>query len=155
MDHIPVPASNPAPVIDGWLFWLCFQLILIVPAGTLYRITTNTWLALVRPSDPIRMLLAGVYLVVFMAIAVLSFTAGIRLWAIKPDAVRLAQIFFRMFLCAHLGYLALWCLLMRPNISVSLARMIEAHMALPLPFFFVWTSYLEHSKRVKETYSPK
>ena len=152
MSQIPVPLSKPDPVVDGWLFLLCLLLTLWSPANMFYQIGMNVRAAIVRPYDASQIASAGLFLIVFTGLAVFSVIAGIRLWTIKPKAVKFAQMYLRTFLCVHLGYLAFWLLLSRPHISLSLARMVELHLAVPMPFFVIWSSYLEHSKRVKITY---
>jgi hypothetical protein len=152
VERLPIPTPMPDPAIDGWLFLLCLMLTVVYPASVLYEMFTSAWPALSRTHDPERLVLLTVFSLVFVSVGALSLAAGVRLWAIKPGAVRFAKRFFLIYLCAHLAYFAFWFLLTRSNNSLSLARMAWFHVAGPLPAFFLWTSYLEHSKRVRRTY---
>ena len=153
----PVPISKAEPIIEGWLVVFCLLLTVFHPASVLYQMLTSVWPALWKMQDPRHLFLWTVYSIVFLSVGVLGVTTGVKLWAVRPAAVQFAKRFLAIYLCAHLGYFALWILLMYPNSSlslrsVSLASMIWYHVAGPLPFFFLWTSYLEHSKRVRDTY---
>jgi hypothetical protein len=96
--------------------------------------------------------LLSVYALLFLGVAAFSFAAGLALWMIKPGAVRLAKRFWLTFICAHLGYFGFWALLFRPSHLSSVAAMAWYHVAGPLAPFYLWTVYLEHSKRVRATY---
>ena len=59
--------------------------------------------------------------------------------------------FWLVFPCAHLGYFGFWVLLVRPTHLSRVSAMAWYHVAGPLLPYFLWTVYLEHSKRVRET----
>ncbi|HKI26049.1 MAG TPA: DUF2569 family protein [Candidatus Sulfotelmatobacter sp.] len=136
----------------GWLLVLCLTLTFAYPAATLYQIFTHTIPGLLNAHDLKRAVLFGVYAALFLSVTAFSVVAGIRLWLIKPGAVKLAKRWLLTFLCAHLAYFVFWILLMRDTRPLGLAEMGWHHVAGPLPSFFLWTVYLEHSKRVRATY---
>ena len=65
MERIPIPFSKPGPVIDGWLFLLCFLLTIVYPASVLYGMITSTGPALFRSHHSTGLILPGVYSVLF------------------------------------------------------------------------------------------
>ena len=153
MERLPVPIAPLEPVIDGWLFLFCLILTVIFPATTLYGVFTSTIPAF-RHSHALRgEISCGIYAILFTGLGAYSFVAGVRLWTVRPGAVLFAKRFLWTFLLAHLAYFALWFLLFQPVSSLSMSRMVWHHVAGALPFFLLWTAYLEHSKRVRETYA--
>ena len=101
---------------------------------------------------PAVILLLSVYSVVFTTLAVFSFLAGLKLWLIKPHAVRFARRWLWTYLIANMGYFLFWILVAKPHQSLSLAEMGWYHVVGPMPSFALWYVYLEHSKRVRATY---
>jgi hypothetical protein len=144
--------ATPEPIIVGWLLVLCLVLTIFLPASTLYGLVANTVPALLRSHTVKNTILFGVRAFLFGGVAVFSVVAGLRLWMVKPGAVRLAKRFLLTFLLAHLGYFVFWFLLFKPVSSSRLAVVAWNHVAAPLLPFFLWTVYLEHSKRVRATY---
>ena len=140
------------PAVTGWLLCFCLVLTLVYPASTLYHILTYTLPSLFRGHSPKFIFLLSVYCVVFTTLAALSFVAGLRLWLVKPDAVRFARRWLWAFLISNFAYFGLWLgIANRPN-SLSLAEMGWYHIAGPITSFALWYFYLEHSKRVRATY---
>ena len=101
---------------------------------------------------PAFIVLLGVYCVVFTAVAIFSFIAALKLWLMKPEAVRFARIWLWTNLVANFAYFALWLVIARPHQSAAFAEMGWYHVVGPIPFFALWYFYLEHSKRVRATY---
>jgi hypothetical protein len=152
MERIYVRVAPPVPVIQGWLLALCIGLTIIFPASTLYGVAAKTIPALLHGHTIKGQLSCASYAVLFSGVAVFSFVAGVRLWTVKPEAVGFAKRFLWTFLLAHFGYFALWFLLFEPVSALRLAEMAWYHIVGPIPSFFLWTVYLEHSKRVRATY---
>jgi uncharacterized membrane protein YgdD (TMEM256/DUF423 family) len=98
-------------------------------------------------------LLMSVYSAVFTTLAVLSFTAGLKLALVKPDAVRFARRYLQTYLTANIVYFVFWMIIMRPTKVLSFAEMGWYHVVTPIGSFALWYFYLEHSKRVRETCS--
>jgi hypothetical protein len=145
MDRPPVPVTHPEPVIIGWLLVLCLVPTFACPASLLYQMFAHTGPALLNTHDLKHECFPGV--------AAFSFAAGVRLWMIKPGAVRFAKRFWLAFLCAHLGYFGFCALLVRPIHLSSVAPMAWNHLAGSLLPYLLWTTTLDHSKRVRETYA--
>jgi hypothetical protein len=153
MDRPPVQIPYPAPAVVGWLLFLCLVLTFACPASILYQTFAHTVPALLSSHSLKLTVLLSVYALLFLGVAAFSFAAGLALWLIKPGAVTLAKRFCLVFLCAHLGYFGFWVLLFRPTHLSRVSAMAWYHVAGPLLPYFLWTVYLEHSKRVRETYS--
>jgi hypothetical protein len=146
---------NEIPV-GGWLLVLCFILVVSYPAISLYHIFKYTIPNLLDSHVPIRaVVLLSVYAVVFIPTAAFSIVAGLRLWLVKPDAVRFTKRFLLTYLGANIGYFVMWVfwiLIARPSGAVSFAEMGWGHVVGPILLVALWYSYLERSKRVRATY---
>jgi hypothetical protein len=154
MDRIYVHISKVTPSVEGWLLALCLILTILYPASIIYLLITSVFPAIFKLYESKNLILLSACLILFLGLGTFSMVAGIRLWLVKPGAVPFAKRYLLGFFCAHFGYFIFWYLLCHPAvISVSFARMVSSHVAGPLPFCFLWTSYLEHSKRVRATYT--
>jgi hypothetical protein len=86
--------------VKGWLLLLCLSLSIILPALYLYQL--NITLTLFK-SKTVRALLiicneSSIYFYIILSItmvflAIFSFWAGLRLWGLKPNAVRTTKLF--------------------------------------------------------------
>jgi Protein of unknown function (DUF2569) len=142
--------AAPGAVV-GWLLVLCLVLTVMSPASILYSIIRDA-ITKLNSHRATSIVLSGVYFVLFAAVAGYSITAGVKLWLLKPDAVRFAKRYLLTYLGAHIAFFIVWLLIDWPVSSVSLARMAWYHVVRPLPFVALWYSYLEHSRRVRATY---
>jgi hypothetical protein len=140
------------PAVVGWLLFLCIILTLVFPATTLYRILAQTLPSLLGEQSPRSIFLLIVYCVVSAGLAVLSVIAGLKLWLVRPGAVRFARRWLWAYLIANFAYFGLWVSIAKRLTSLSLAAMGLNHVAGPIASFAIWYFYLEHSKRVRETY---
>ena len=148
------PTHPVAPAqVSGWLEVLCFILTIVYPASVFYEIFRHIVPNLLGAHNTARTLLLIVYSVVFIAVAVFSCIAGLKLWVIKRDAVGFARRFLWTYLLMHFAYFAFWILIARPSQSIMLAEMGYYHIVGPIGSFALWYFYLEHSKRVRLTYS--
>jgi hypothetical protein len=140
------------PAVTGWLLFLCLLLTLLFPATTLYGVLTQTLPSLLGGHSARFTFLLSVYSVVFTALAVFSFMAGLKLWLVKPDAVRFARSWLWTYLIANFTYFGLWIAIAKHPNSLSFAQMGWYHVVEPIGSFALWYFYLEHSKRVRATY---
>jgi hypothetical protein len=140
------------PPVTGWLLLLCLLLVLVFPATTLYYILMHTLPSVINGHSPRFIFSLSVYCVVFFGLAVLSFIAGLKLWLVRPDAVRFAKRWLWTYLFTNFAYFGFWlAIAKRPN-SLSFAEMGWYHVVGPIPSFALWYFYLEHSKRVRTTF---
>jgi len=152
MEPIYVRVEPPETVVAGWLLLFCLVLTVACPASIFYGVFVQMVPSLFRKHALKFEILCLLYIILFSIVGILSLIAGWRLWMIKPGAVRSARRFLWIFLLVHFAYFVSAVLLFRPTHLSTLAPEIWAHVAGPIPFFFLWTSYLEHSRRVKRTY---
>jgi hypothetical protein len=147
-------AATPAPPeVSGWLLLLCIILTLLYPVTGFYGIVTHTIPMLMSAHQANRVLLLSVYLVIFSAVAIMSFIAGLKLWTLKPGAVRFVRRYLVTYLTVNIAYFVFWIVVIRPNQSLSFAEMAWDHVALPIASTALWYFYLDHSKRVHATYA--
>jgi hypothetical protein len=98
--------------------WLILTIVL--PSTSLYRINAHTIPTAIAAHTLNRILLLSVSLL-FSALAVLSFMAGLRLWLVKPHAVGFARRFLLTYLIANAAYFVFWIAVIGPlNKSLTL-----------------------------------
>jgi len=148
----PTWTASP-PEVGGWLLVLCLILTIATPAVCLFRIFSHTIPALMGAHASTRIVLLSVYSILFVSIAILSLIAGLKLWLVKPNAVGFAKKYLLIYWIANVAYFAVWIALLRPTRGVSFAEMGWYHVVGPTLPVALWYSYLEHSKRVRATYS--
>jgi Protein of unknown function (DUF2569) len=148
----PLFESEGPKEISGWLLVLCLVLTVISPGSSLYQIFANIVPRLGTAENPNRILLLGVHCVLFGALAMFSFATGLKLWLVRPGAVTFTRRFWLTYLIANIAYFGFWMLLFHPSRGVGLAAMGYEHVAGPILPFALWSVYLQHSKRVRETY---
>jgi heme A synthase len=84
-----------------------------------------------------------------------SIYAGIKLWRIRPGAVRTAEIFLLCVLC-YQGIPALLPLLAgRPSPYQPMTQAAATNLLSAFLYVAVWYSYLRRSERVKATYGAR
>ena len=140
--------------VGGWLLLLCFALTIGSPLSTLYNLITfyNETATLFDLCPGLRNLLYidGFLSVVLMA---LSIRAGIALWTIKQNAVKIAKNYFWIFM----GYSVVAIFLpftagLPSEANDAMIPEVIKGFVQSLIFFGIWYSYLKVSKRVKATY---
>ena len=91
--------------------------------------------------------------VLCIALTSISIYAGISLWMIRTNAVKIAKIYLLVFLCySILGiFLPFMTGLQFEGSEVMIVEVVKAPFAAFI-FIAIWYSYLNKSKRVKATY---
>jgi len=146
--------NRAAPVgVQGWLLFLCIVLTFLYPATSFYQILFRIIPKIVSSHGRERAVLLGVYSVVFIAVAILSVAAGLKLWLIKNGAVKFARLWLMTYLLVNFGYFLFWMAITHPIQPVRFAEMGWYHVVGPTLPFTLWYFYLEHSRRVRATYS--
>lgn len=145
--------------VKGWLLLLCLTFTIFIPASYLYQI--NCVLDLINsPLDNMLLLMFKNLLLYNLAtiasmlfLAIFSFYAGLRLWHVKPKAVKTAKVFLIIQLIIILAIT-----IIRPFITVTLEtdgeifREILINLVPSLFQFCLWYLYLSKSRRVYHTY---
>ena len=148
----PSDGSSVPAEVGGWLLALCLILTIVFPATSLYRIISHTISTAIAAHTLNGVVLLSVYSLLFGGLGVLSFVAGLRLWLVKPRAVGFARRFLLTYLIANATYFVFWIAVIRPTSKVAYAQMGWDHVVGPAASAFLWYTYLEHSKRVRNTY---
>jgi hypothetical protein len=148
----PSDSSSVPAEVSGWLLALCVILTVVFPATSLYQIISHTIPTAIAAHTLNRILLLSVYSLLFTALAALSFVAGLRLWFVKPHAVGFARRFLLTYLIANALYFVFWIAVIGPTKQAAYAEMGWYHIVGPAASVFLWHTYLEHSKRVRNTY---
>lgn len=145
--------------VKGWLLLLCLNLTIFIPASYLYQIncvldlfnsTRNKILLLM-----FKALLAYNVLTIatMLFLAIFSFYAGLRLWHLKPRAVKTAKVFLITQLL-----LILVITIIRPFMTSTIdtgGKLFSAILISLIPSIFqfaLWYLYLTKSSRVHNTY---
>jgi hypothetical protein len=139
--------------VTGWLLLFCCVLIFVVPTSTIYQVFTHTLPLISKTHSLKREILWTVYAALFVIVAALALVTGVRLWMVCAGAVRLAKVWLLAFLCAHASYFVLWLIMFRRDHTSSVREVGWHHVVSPALAFSLWITYLEYSKRVRDTYS--
>ena len=141
------PSETPArryEGVAGWLALFVFGLIVGFPGSVLVEV--------VRMADK-DTTTAAISALIGMPLACFSIYAGMRLWRIKPDAVKAAKRFLLTYLSMNLVAAAVAAVLAFS--SSEWAEPLADATTSPLPslvYVGIWYSYLNRSKRVAATY---
>lgn len=146
MDPQSQPSSDSGSAsreVAGWLLALCLIRTAVFPATSLYHIVSHTIPTTLAAHGLTRVVLLAVYSLLFSALAVLSFMAGLRLWLVRPHAVACARRFLLTYLIANAAYFIFWIAIVRPTTQVAYAEMGWYHVVAPAASAFLWYTYLE------------
>jgi|ERR1039457_5278242 hypothetical protein len=122
MDTQGIQTTGIPAAVTGWLLVLCLLLTFMYPATSLYCIFSYAIPKLIEAHTTARAILPGVYSVLFIAVAVFSILAGLKLWLVKPSAVRFARLYLMTYLGANIAYFVFWVLVVRPTQVASYLR---------------------------------
>jgi|WetSurMetagenome_2_1015567.scaffolds.fasta_scaffold242649_1 hypothetical protein len=155
------PMGKSLTGVKGWLFLLCLNLLLFIPAFSLYQVICSLAL-LTSPQARILLLIwskSSYYfslanLAVMLSIAFYSFYSGLKLWNLREGAVKIAKTFLLVQFGLTLAMLALQRLILPPAGGGGFSpQQLLAALLPALLFFGVWYTYLTKSRRVQETYA--
>jgi len=141
--------------VGGWLLLFCLSLTIFSPLLTIIMLLISySEVSQYFYRFPGLMHITVIDTVLSLALTIFSIYAGIALWSIKRNAVRIAKTYLLVFL----GYVIVAVFL--PFLADLPSAANEVMIAEGLKgafrsfiYFFIWFSYLNKSKRVKATYS--
>ncbi len=129
--------------VEGWLGFLCVTLLLLTPLGLLIEIVSEL-VNLNRGADPVD---TAIGIGAGIAITAFAVFTGLGLLRIRPNALRVAKIYFWVSL--GLGLIVILALVFTPGTTmmegVQTVRWTGGSAA--------WLAYLYLSRRVRNTYS--
>lgn len=154
-DQQPQPVVGPTnpPAIAGWLLLFCLILTVVNPLASVYELATVIGPVFFATNVTKVAWLLAVQALLIAGLTIFSVVAGVRLWLIKAGAVATARRFLWAYLLLSIAYFVLWITVVRPSSTPNLAAIGFGFVVRPIGFFALWFSYLERSKRVRETYS--
>jgi len=155
---IPAASESTKPQykgVGGWLLFLCLALTVFGPLSTLGVVTISfNQVSSFFDLYPGLMVITAIDAVLSLILSAFSIYAGIGLWRVRSGAVQMAK---RYLLCVA-GYLVVAAILpfMSGVPSAGDNAMIMGALTgtcRGLLFIVIWYSYLNKSKRVRNTYS--
>src|SRR5436305_14554511 len=86
------------PRVGGWLLVLCLVLTVIYPATQLYAVIGSAVPKVIASHSAKRGLLLWMYSAVSTTLAMFSMSAGLKLWRVRPGALRFAKRYLLAYL---------------------------------------------------------
>jgi len=145
-------APNEYRGVKGWLLFFCIGLTILSPlstvAGLARGFSVASRVADRLPAFMTAMAIESVLAVLTMALGIF---AGVSLWTVKPNAVRVAKLYLIVVPVYAVLDVALSLAILR---SKAIDTLIESTISVLGSIFYsvLWLSYLKESKRVKATY---
>lgn len=147
------PASNQYKGVNGWLLFFCVSLTILSPLFTLANISkgysTATKLADRLPSLMTATIIDSAVSFMIMAFSIL---AGVSLWSVRPNAVKIAKAYLIALLVYSVLEIPLFIVTLPSEASDAFMRQSTVAVVRTLLYVGLWYSYLSKSKRVKATY---
>jgi uncharacterized protein DUF2569 len=140
--------------VGGWLLLFCIILTIFFPLSTLFYLTMNfdearSYFNLLSKLETF----TYIDIVLRTGLIVFSIYTGAALWSIKKDAVQLAKKFLIYTLVYGIISSTFPILIYSPTfVDGTMVLQIIIHIIRSIIFFRIWTSYLNKSKRVMNTY---
>jgi len=154
----PAPAAVTGPALRGvgwWLLFLCISLTILNPLMTAFNLIS----AIAQTARYFRMfpgllILSIADVGVSCAIAAFSIYAGVVLWRVGPNAVKVAKTY--LIVAAVYAVVAPFSALLAGLPAASNGAIISAAIVAVgrgLIYVAIWYAYLMRSKRVQATYA--
>jgi len=141
--------------VRGWLLLFCIALTILSPLVTLVTFLLSFQTAQdVAAYYPRFMTITIIDLVLSVGLMIFSIYAGVLLWRVKPNAVRIAKRYLIIFIIYAIvsSVLPLMAGLPDKIVEAMIGELIKG-LVKSIVYFVIWYSYLTISKRVKATYN--
>ena len=140
--------------VKGWLLLFCIILTVINPLITVFNLVGgyNESKAYFAAYPGLQTLFA-IDSVLSIGLVAFSIFAGISLWMIRPNAVKIAKIWLFSFLAYSILIIFLPYAAGLPSSALNdMIGQVIVETIRSLVFFGIWFSYLLVSTRVRQTY---
>jgi hypothetical protein len=154
--YLTIDQQKVGPVgVGGWLLFLCLTLTVISPLMTIVNLH-STYQELSPLFRPFPRLHTVTILDSILSVGIICFSigAGAALWQRKPSAVRTTKRYLMTFLLYTVVANILPFMAGLPSqVNEAMISEVIKNGFRILVFFTVWNSYLNKSRRVKNTFS--
>ncbi|MDH5468215.1 MAG: DUF2569 domain-containing protein [Candidatus Aminicenantes bacterium] len=137
--------------VKGWLLFFCIILTILSPILTSFVLIASygEFLSLFYDYPALRVI-AILYILINIGITIFGVVAGVKLWAKRPNAVRITRAYLTTFLLFNIygGLLVFIMELLAHSVSGSYLQGLIGSFI----YFFIWNSYFNKSKRVNATF---
>lgn len=143
--------------VEGWLLLLCWVLTFVSPLLMVWQIGTE-WKEVSPAFAALPILRTMVIVETALNLLMMTFSiwAGVSLWKLKPNAVRIAKSYFVTALIYSIAMPFILTGLV--DLPSEMSRAVESEGAKQagrgLMTSVIWLWYLGRSKRVRATYAP-
>ena len=150
-----VPVVNEKKHIGGWLLFFIISITILSPLMNIFTLISTLYQIIpIAGQYPGLLTISVIDAILSLGLTVLGIYAGIKLWAVKPRAVKTAK----MFLYAYLIYSVIACLLpymigLSSEATQAMVGTVLYSLFKGLLFSVIWLIYLNKSHRVYNTYS--
>jgi len=146
--------NSKRPKVGGWLLLLCIGLTVFAPVASLMTLLDTRGLQQHFEQYSLLYPICLTDTILSTSVTIFSIYVGIRLWTVKPNAVRTAKL----YLLCLLAYRVFATVLpffagLPPNVIRALIPAAARTIIRSLVFATIWLLYLSRSKRVRNTYS--
>ncbi len=141
--------------LSGWLLFLILSLTVFNPLVTLYNLVTG-YEQSSRSFDrfPALLTIESIDILLSTVLMCLSIYAGVLLWRIRPNGVKVAKSVLLLFIVYHFVTIIVMTAAGLPSqVTGFLVGYMVVGLFRAAIFVAVWYSYLNKSKRVQATYS--
>lgn len=141
--------------VGGWLLFFCISLTILSPLTSLVSYTNNfNQIESLFIQFPGLKTVSYIDIILISCIMIFSVYAGIALWSIKKDAVKIAKTYLMTFLVYIIISSILPFLAGLPSsVNDAMITPTVTSAIRSIIYFGIWNSYLNKSKRVMATYS--
>ena len=140
--------------VGGWLLLFCIALTIASPLLSLYNFM-KSYNELATLFDVYPGIKNVLYIDGFLSavVMILSIRAGIALWTLKKNAVKIAKNYLYIFM----GYSVIAIFLpfmagLPPEVNSAMIPEVIKDLVRAVVYFAIWHTYLNKSTRVKATY---
>jgi hypothetical protein len=142
--------------VGGWLLFFCISLTIIVPLFQFVAVLADIGVAVKFSGAPLTQGILMFDAVLNMGVLAICIYAGVHLWEVKPNGVKLAKFALGAILIYGVISIPLTFLfvanLPSESSSYDIGTQVGTSMIRTFIYVGTWYSYLEKSVRVRQTF---